>query len=71
MSAVPRARFAGVARVCITMNVGLYFVAGGTAEAARLGATWECRVMFSVRVAETATFGGVAPIHLAVAGKAR
>ena len=53
------------------MNVGLYFVAGGTAEAARLGATWECRVMFSVRVAETATFGGVAPIRLAVAGKAR
>ena len=46
-------------------------MAGGTAEAARLGATWRCRVMLSVRVAETATFGGVVPINLAVAGKAR
>ena len=27
--------------------------------------------MFSARVAETATLGGVAPINLAVAGKAR
>ena len=41
-----------------------------TAEAARLGATWACRVTFSVRVAETATFGGIAPNNLAVAGKA-
>ena len=51
------------------MNVDLYFMAGGTAEAARLGATWRCRVMFSVKVAETATFGDVAPNNLAVAGK--
>ena len=46
-------------------------MAGGTAEVARLGATWKCRVMFSVRVVEPATFGGVASINLAVAGKAR
>ena len=71
MSAVPGARFAGVARVCITCDVGLYFIAGGTAEAVRLGATWRCRVMVSVGVAETATFGGVVPVNLAVAGKAR
>ena len=44
-------------------------MAGGTAEAARAGATWRCRVMVLVRVAETDTFGGVAPINLAVAGK--
>ena len=67
MSTVPGARFAGVAGVGITP----FFMARGTTEAARLGATWRCRVMFSVRVAETATFGGVALIHLAVAGKAR
>ena len=71
MSAVPRARFAGVARVCITVNVGPYFITGGTAEAARFGATWRCRVMFLVRVTETATLGDVAPINLAVAGKTR
>ena len=71
MSAVPGARFAGVARVCIPMNIGLYFMAGGTVEAARLGATWRCRAIFSVRVAEKVTFGGVAPINLAVAEKAR
>ena len=53
------------------MIVGLYFIAGGTAEAVRLGATWRCRVMVSVGVAETATFGGVVPVNLAVAGKAR
>ena len=53
------------------VNVGLYFMAGGITEAARLGATWRCRVMFSVRVAETATLGGVAPINQAVAGKTR
>ena len=46
-------------------------MARGTAEAARLGVTWRCRVMLSVRVAGTATFRGVAPINLAVAGKAR
>ena len=45
-------------------------MAGGTAEGARLVATWRFRVMFSVRVAEIVTFGGVAPINLAVAGKA-
>ena len=44
-------------------------MAGGTAEAARLGATWRCQVMFSVEVAETATFGGVAPINLEVEGE--
>ena len=43
----------------------------GTAEASRHGATWRYQAMFSVRVAETVTFGGVAPINLAVAGKAR
>ena len=53
------------------VNVDLYFVAGEIAEAARLGATWRCRVMFSVRVAETATLGGVAPINVAVARKTR
>ena len=44
------------------VNVGLYSMARGIAEAARLGATctWRCRVMFSIRVAETATLGGVA-----------
>ena len=46
-------------------------MAGGTAEAARLGATWRCRVMFSGRVAETGTLGGVAPINLAAAGETR
>ena len=46
-------------------------MARGTTEAARLGATWRCQVMFSVRVAETAASGDVAPIHMAVAGKAR
>ena len=30
-----------------------------------------CRVMFSVKVAKTATLGGVAPIDLAVVGKTR
>ena len=54
-----------------SVNVGLYFMAGRIAEAARLGATLRCRVMFSVRVAETITLGGVAPINLAVAGKTR
>ena len=35
-------------------------------------ATWRCRVMFSVRVAETATSGGVySAINLVVAGKTR
>ena len=53
------------------VNVGLYFMAGGTAEAARLGATWRCRVMFSVRVAETVTLRGIAPLNLAVAEKMR
>ena len=53
------------------VNVGLYFMTGGTAEAARLGATWRCRVMFLVRVTETATLGDVAPTNLAVAGKTR
>ena len=73
MSAVPGARFAGVARVCRLrpVNAGLYFMAGGTAEVARLGATWRCRVMLSVRVVEPVTFGGEASINLAVAEKAR
>ena len=53
------------------VNVGLYFMAGGTAEAAQLGATWKYRVMFSVRVAETVTLRGVAPLNLAVAEKMR
>ena len=46
-------------------------MAGEIAEAARLGAIWICRVMFSVRVAETAALGGVAPINQVVAGKTR
>ena len=45
-------------------------MAGRIAEAARLGATWRCRLMFSVRVTKAATFGGVAPSNPAVAGKA-
>ena len=53
------------------VNVGLYFMAVETAEGARLGATWRCRVMFPGRVAETATLGGVALNNLAVAGKTR
>ena len=54
------------------VNVGLYFMAGGTAEEARLGATWRRRViMLSVRVAKTATLGGVAPLNLAIAEKVR
>ena len=52
------------------VNLSLYFMAVGTAEgAARLGATWRCRVMFSARVAETATLGGVALNNIAVGGK--
>ena len=46
-------------------------MAGATAEAARLGANWGRRVMFSVRVAETAVSEGVVPINLAVAGETR
>ena len=46
-------------------------MAVGTAKVARLGATRRCRVMFSVRVAEIATLGGVVPNNLAVSGKMR
>ena len=53
------------------VNVGLYFMARGIAEAARLGVTWRCLVMFSVRMAETATLGGIVSINQAVAGKTR
>ena len=53
------------------VNVDLYFFAVVTGEAARLGFTWRYRAMFSVRVAEAVTFGGKAPINLAIAGKAR
>ena len=53
------------------VNADLYFFAGVTGEAARLGVTWRCRAVFSVRVAEAVTFGGKSPINLAVAGEAR
>ena len=53
------------------MNVGLYFMTGETAEAARLGATCRCRVLFLVRVTQTAILGDVSPINLAAAGKTR
>ena len=72
MSAVPEPALLAWLGFVQPVNVGLYFIAGGTAEAAaRLGATWRCRVMFSVKVAKTAALGGLAPIKLAVAGKTR